>query len=181
MPGFLVDALRARRSQHKAEPRSSDLVFAGPLGTAPRRANFRKRVWLPSLVRAGLLGQVVEVGPYRFRGAWRDREGVQWSAEFTTEREAVERVALRAAGGLRFHDLRHSYASWLVTDGVPVNVVQRVMGHEQASFTLNRYTHAPDDYEDRVRLAFEASADFPLTFDLRGRTDATDHDRDPDS
>jgi hypothetical protein len=29
---------------------------------------------------------------------------------------------------------------------VPVNVVQRVMGHEQASTTLNRYTHTPDDY-----------------------------------
>jgi integrase len=142
MRGFLVDALQARRDQLRAEPRPSDLVFAGPLGTAPRRANFRKRVWLPSLFRAGLLDQVVEVGPYRFRGIWRDREGIEWSAEFTTEREAVEHVALRAVGGLRFHDLRHSYASWLVTDGLPVNVVQRVIGHEQASFTLNRYTHA---------------------------------------
>ena len=54
------------------------------------------------------------------------------------------------------------------------------MGHEQASFTLNRYTHAPEDYEDRVRLAFEASADFPLTFDLQGRTDATAGDQDSD-
>jgi integrase len=83
----------------------------------------------------------------------------------------VEHVALKAHGGLRFHDLRHSYASWLVTDGVPVNVVQRVMGHEQASFTLNQYTHAPDDYEDRVRAAFSTSADFPLTFDLQGGRD----------
>ncbi|WP_258400580.1 hypothetical protein ACQPYV_02095 [Micromonospora saelicesensis] len=24
--------------------------------------------------------------------------------------------------------------------------MQRVMGHEQASATLNRYTHTPDDY-----------------------------------
>ena len=180
MPGFLVDALRKLRDRHTGEPRPSHLVFAGPLRTAPRRANFRKRVWLPSLVRAGLLGQVVEVDLHRHLGIWRDRDGVEWSAEFTTEREAVERVALRAAGGLRFHDLRHSYASWLVTDGVPVNVVQRVMGHEQASFTLNRYTHAPEDYEDRVRLAFETSADFPLTFDLPRRTDATDGDREPD-
>jgi integrase len=40
----------------------------------------------------------------------------------------------------KFHDLRHCYATWLVSDGVPVNVVQAVMGHEQASTTLNRYT-----------------------------------------
>jgi integrase len=55
---------------------------------------------------------------------------------------------------MRFHDLRHSYATWLVTDGVPINLVQRVMGHEQASTTLNRYTHTPDDYADRVLAAF---------------------------
>jgi hypothetical protein len=76
-------------------------------------------------------------------------------------------VATRAHGALRFHDLLHSYATWLVSDGVPVNVVQKVMGHEQASTTLNRYTYAPDDYEALVRDAFESSAEFPLSFDLQ--------------
>jgi integrase len=38
---------------------------------------------------------------------------------------------------LRFHDLRHSYATWLVDDGVPVNMVQKVMGHERSSTTLD--------------------------------------------
>jgi hypothetical protein len=32
------------------------------------------------------------------------------------------------------------------------------MGHQQASTTLNRYTHAPDDYADRVLAAFDDSA-----------------------
>ncbi|MGK5737339.1 tyrosine-type recombinase/integrase [Micromonospora sp. URMC 103] len=67
-------------------------------------------------------------------------------------------MAAKAAGGMRFHDLRHAYATWLVTDGVPINLVQRVMGHEQASTTLNRYTHTPDDYAARVLAAFESSA-----------------------
>lgn len=65
---------------------------------------------------------------------------------------------------LRFHDLRHSYATWLITDGVPVNAVQRVMGHANASTTLDRYTHAPIDYADRVRAALDDLADDPLTF-----------------
>lgn len=43
------------------------------------------------------------------------------------------------------------------SDGVPVNIVQTVMGHEQASTTLNRYTHTPDGYGQRVRDAFSAS------------------------
>lgn len=82
-------------------------------------------------------------------------------------RREVWKLALLRAGlrpSLRFHDLRHSYATWLVTDGVPINVIQRVMGHANASTTLNRYTHAPTDYEDRVRAVFQPSADDPLTF-----------------
>ncbi|WP_245603476.1 hypothetical protein [Salinispora cortesiana] len=44
---------------------------------------------------------------------------------------------------------------------MPVNIVRRVAGHEKASTTLDRYTHTPEDYADRVRLTF---ADDPLTF-----------------
>ncbi|RZU51528.1 site-specific recombinase XerD [Krasilnikovia cinnamomea] len=92
-------------------------------------------------------------------------------------RREVWTLALARAGlpaSLRFHDLRHSYATWLVTDGVPVNAIQRVMGHANASTTLNRYTHAPTDYADRVRDAFAAHADDSLTFS------ASDHPNEGD-
>jgi integrase len=63
--------------------------------------------------------------------------------------------------GLRLHDLRHSYATWLVSDGVPINVVSRLMGHEQISTTLDRYTDDARDYADlRVPRPSPAS---PLT------------------
>ncbi|MBV9013742.1 MAG: hypothetical protein JO272_17175 [Pseudonocardiales bacterium] len=35
--------------------------------------------------------------------------------------------------------------TWLVDDGVPVNMVQRVMGHERSSTTLDLYTRRTDD------------------------------------
>lgn len=84
-------------------------------------------------------------------------------------RRRVWLPALDAAGitgGLRFHDLRHCYATWLVSRGVPVNVVQQLMGHERSSTTLDLYTHAPTDYFEQVR---DALADFLLT-------DGTDDD-----
>jgi integrase len=84
----------------------------------------------------------------------------------TAARE-VWNLALKRSGlptTLRFHDLRHSYATWLISDGVPVDAVQKVMGHANASTTLDRYTHAPRDYEALVRGVFETSADDPLTF-----------------
>ena len=39
-----------------------------------------------------------------------------------------------------------------------MNVVQAVMGHEQASTTLNRYTHVPADTHARVRTALNVPA-----------------------
>ncbi|MEH1055991.1 tyrosine-type recombinase/integrase [Micromonospora sp. CPCC 206171] len=157
LPDILLAALRELRAAAE-DPDPRTLVFRDRVGRPLRRSNFRRRIWLPSLVRAGLLGRVVTAGPQRYRATWPDREGVEWSAEFTTEREAVACAAAKAAGEMRFHDLRHAYATWVVTDGVPVNLVQRVMGHEQASTTLNRYTHTPDDYAARVLAAFDSSA-----------------------
>src|SRR2546423_4569039 len=121
---------------------------------------FRAKVWRPSLVRAGLLGKIVEVGPRKVMAHWHDGEGRECSKQFPTAREGTEHLVKYAHGGLRFHDLRHSYATWLVSAGVPINDVSAVMGHEQTSTTLDRYTHPSQDRDQRVRSVF---ADFLLT------------------
>ena len=82
-------------------------------------------------MRAGLLGKVVQESPEQYKATWRDSAGREQSNTFASEREAIAEIARRASDGLRFHDLRHPYATWLVSDGVPVNDVQRIMGHEQ--------------------------------------------------
>ncbi|NYF56475.1 hypothetical protein [Micromonospora purpureochromogenes] len=69
LPGFLVSALRRLRTG-AGNPDPRTLVFRDRVGRPLRRSNFRRRVWLPSLVRAGLLGQVVDVGPHRYRAVW---------------------------------------------------------------------------------------------------------------
>ncbi|SCF37055.1 Site-specific recombinase XerD [Micromonospora matsumotoense] len=168
--------LRAELGRHRAltNPGAAGRVFTNQAGDPMLRSNFRRQVWRPSLVRAGLLGSVAEDGPHRFRATWHDSERAEWSAEFTTHRDAVAHVAVKAAGGLRFHDLRHGYATWLVSSGVPVNVVQAVMGHEQASTTLNRYTHTPADFHRLVRGVFAPSADDSLTTDDNGRSNEED-------
>lgn len=77
-----------------------------------------------------------------------------------TFRARVWKPSLRRAGlpeALRFHDLRHSYATWLVSDGVPINDVAAVLGHEQTSTTLDRYVHPSRDRDSRVLRSFAAS------------------------
>src|SRR5262249_48219978 len=80
--------------------------------------------------------------PGRTAGAPRGSTRTAWSGPPSSPlRDVVAHVARRAgSGGLRFHDLRHSYATWLISQGVPVNDVQKVMGHERASTPLDRYT-----------------------------------------
>lgn len=40
---------------------------------------------------------------------------------------------------LRFHDLRHTYATYLLSNGVPVKYVQEQLGHSTARMTLDTY------------------------------------------
>lgn len=50
--------------------------------------------------------------------------------------------AVRRAGiaDCRFHDLRHTAASWMVDQGVPLDVVQKILGHSTIALT-QRYAH----------------------------------------
>lgn len=47
----------------------------------------------------------------------------------------------------RFHDLRHTYASLLIAQGVNVAFVSRQLGHASITTTLNVYTHLFDHAE----------------------------------
>lgn len=40
---------------------------------------------------------------------------------------------------LRFHDLRHTYATYLLSNGVPIKYVQEQLGHSTARMTLDTY------------------------------------------
>ncbi len=60
----------------------------------------------------------------------------------------------REAGleGVRLHDLRHTYASSLVSGGVSLHIVGRLLGHTQPQTTA-RYAHLDDDALRRPQTA----------------------------
>lgn len=64
--------------------------------------------------------------------------------------------ALRHAGidRIRFHDLRHTFASMLIEQGENIKYIQSQLGHSTPTVTLNVYTHLmkSENQEAAVRL-----------------------------
>lgn len=52
---------------------------------------------------------------------------------------------------MRFHDLRHSCASLLLANGVPLKQIQEWLGHSDFSTTANIYAHL--DYTSKLSSA----------------------------
>lgn len=48
---------------------------------------------------------------------------------------------------LRFHDLRHSFATYALQSGADVKTLSCMLGHYSAGFTLNTYCHATRDMQ----------------------------------
>jgi integrase len=82
LPRFVVDLLTEHQKRYP--PGAAGLVFTSRSGAAVRRTTFRAKVWRPSLVRASLLGKIVEVGERKIMAHWQDDEGHERSQEFTT-------------------------------------------------------------------------------------------------
>jgi len=60
----------------------------------------------------------------------------------------LERKGLRK---IRFHDLRHSCASLLLINGIPMKQIQEWLGHSDFSTTANIYAHL--DYSSKISSA----------------------------
>lgn len=101
-------------------PSDMGLVFCSQRGHPIDESNFRKRVFGPTLDRAGIKH-------------------------------------------IRFHDLRHTFASLLINQGENLKYVQQQMGHSSIVTTVDHYGHLmPNSHEDTYRAldgtVFEGSA-----------------------
>ena len=56
----------------------------------------------------------------------------------------LHKKILKEAGleHIRFHDLRHTFATLALQNGVDVKTVSAMLGHSSAGFTLATYTHS---------------------------------------
>jgi len=52
--------------------------------------------------------------------------------------------------GLRFHDLRHTHATMLVSSGLNTRAVSSRLGHSSVGITLNLYAHAQREDDEKA-------------------------------
>ena len=72
-------------------------------------------------------------------------------------RRMKELLAQAELPSIRFHDLRHTFATHALASGVDAKTLSGILGHTKASFTLDTYTHVTGDMQ---RHAAEIVGDF---------------------
>lgn len=73
--------------------------------------------------------------------------GGYWSPDAVSR---INRKLLKNAGieeHVRFHDLRHTFATMAISSGVDVKTLSSMLGHYSAGFTLDTYTHITNDMQ----------------------------------
>jgi integrase len=99
----------------------------------------------------GLLPKPVEGEPATVLAHDSGEQVSTWAIE-----RQIRAVRSKVAGlpeGFRFHDLRHYYASLLISKGADVKVVQHRLRHSSAKTTLDTYGHLWPDSEESTRAA----------------------------
>lgn len=62
---------------------------------------------------------------------------------------------------MRFHDLRHTFATHALTSGVDAKTLSGILGHTKTSFTLDTYTHVTGDMHRKASgIVGEFMSDF---------------------
>ena len=73
---------------------------------------------------------------YLIRNAWGEPPAAAWC-----DKHMEELVTSNNLPHVTMHGLRHTYASMLIADGVPVSEVSAQLGHASVDITLRIYTH----------------------------------------
>jgi integrase len=68
-----------------------------------------------------------------------------------------------------FHDLRHTFASTALAEGVPISEVSRWLGHRSITTTVDLYGHLVPEASGRARDALDKAFRSTLNVALEGR------------
>jgi integrase len=145
-----VSVQRAWKRAEKGAPRA---YFLGPPKTRASRRVLTLTPTQLATARRLVAGQKPET--HVFRTAY----GNAWAHSNFHHRKWVPAVERAIEKGLtkrpRIHDLRHTHVSWLIAARIPLPAIQRRLGHESITTTVDRYGHLVLGLDDDIVTAVE--------------------------
>jgi integrase len=122
--------------------------------TEPKTANSRRTIPLPGVAIRALQAHRLRQVEERLRApAWKYQDLIftnqygEYINQSTLRRQVTKLLHETELPALRFHDLRHSAATILLSMGVNSKVVQERLGHSSISITLGVYGHVTESMQ----------------------------------
>ena len=144
--------MESERGKDRRSPRRSQ-ELRRPYG------GFKQTVRALKVHKAGQNAERLKAG-----NLWRDNDLVFCTyigkpLDFRNLATASFKPLLEKAGlpDIRFHDLRHTCATLLLSRGHHPKLVQELLGHASVAITLDRYSHVLPGMGDQTAAAMEAA------------------------
>ena len=148
-----LDLLRRRLRVAATLTNLSGAVSLGP----PKTEASRRTISISQALVDELAAHLAEYGPgpegvvlSSPHGSW--VRASSWRQRFWNP--AVEAAGLQRP--LRFHDLRHTHASWLIAEGAHAKAIQGRLGHSSIVVTMDTYGHLMPEIDEGLADVLDA-------------------------
>ena len=110
-----------------------------------KTVNGEREILLPSST-----AELLKIRREESRSKWifpnfiKTEEPISPALAYSTLKRILKKAGLPS---IRFHDLRHTFATHAIASGVDAKTLSGILGHTNASFTLDRYTHVTTEMQ----------------------------------
>ena len=115
-----------------------------PVGYTKTETGTREIILPPSTIELLKKRKENAVGDWIFPNFYHPEKPTNPQSAYTHLKVLLKKAELPL---IRFHDLRHTFATHAIAGGVDAKTLSGILGHTNASFTLDTYTHVTTDMQ----------------------------------
>ena len=115
-----------------------------PIGDTKTETGTREIILPPSTIEILKARKENAVGDWIFPNFYHPENPINPQSAYTHLKVLLKKAELPL---IRFHDLRHTFATHAIAGGVDAKTLSGILGHTNASFTLDTYTHVTTDMQ----------------------------------
>ena len=115
-----------------------------PVGDTKTETGTREIILPPSTIELLKTRKENAVGDWIFPNFHKPEEPINPQSAYTHLKVLLKKAELPL---IRFHDLRHTFATHAIAGGVDAKTLSGILGHTNTSYTLDTYTHVTTDMQ----------------------------------